>query len=479
MMQAGMWGGRFEEAAHPLFRAFNDSLRFDYRLAAHDLAGSIAWADALRGAGVLTDDEAARLIDAMKDLMREVRENPRAPLAEAAPPAAPPQAHALDEDVHSWIERRLTERLGPLGKKLHTGRSRNDEVATALRLWVRDELDARLAELRDLRRAMIDLATRELDTPLAGYTHLQRAQPIVWGHWALAYEAMLARDSDRLADARRRVNVCPLGSAALAGTTFPVDRHAIAAALEFDGITTNSLDAVSDRDFVVETIAALALAAVHLSRLGEDLIIYSSGEFAIVEMSDRVTSGSSLMPQKKNPDACELLRGKAGRIIGAHTTLCIALKGLPLAYNKDLQEDKEALFDAMGQASMCLRVAAVVVDGLKVRREASRAAALGGYSNATELADYLVGKGVPFREAHDTTGRVVREAIARGVPLEALPLEAMRAIDARIGADVLRVLTVEACLARRDIPGGTAVSRVTQALAQAAARLDGERAAAL
>ncbi|MCB9840926.1 MAG: argininosuccinate lyase [Phycisphaeraceae bacterium] len=456
-----MWGGRFGEAGHPLFRAFNDSLRFDYRLAGHDLAGSIAWADGLRGAGVLTDDECGRLIDAMKGLMREVAADPRTPLGGA------------DEDVHSWIERRLTESLGALGKKLHTGRSRNDEVATALRLWVRDEIDARLGELVGLRRALVAFAKRELDTPLAGYTHLQRAQPIVWGHWALAYEQMLSRDAERLRDARRRVNVCPLGSAALAGTTFRVNREAIAAALEFDGITANSLDAVSDRDFVVETLGALVLCALHLSRLGEDLIVYSSGEFGLVAMSDRVTSGSSLMPQKKNPDACELLRGKAGRIIGAHAGLCAVLKGLPLAYNKDLQEDKEALFDAMEQASMCLRVAAVVVEGLEVDREACRAAAAGGYSNATELADYLVGKGVAFREAHDITGRVVREAIRLGVDLERMPLEAMRAVDGRIGEDVFGVLTIEACLARRDVAGGTAVARVREAVA-AAERLLGE-----
>ena len=453
----GMWGGRFEEAAHPLFRAYNDSLPFDYRLAIHDLAGSIAWAEAIRSAGVLTVDECARLVDAMNDLIREVRDNPRAPLG-------PPGTPSPDEDVHSWIERRLVERLGHLGKKLHTGRSRNDEVATALRLWTRDEIDARLDDLRGVRGALLRLARRELDTPMPGYTHLQRAQPTVWGHWALAYEQMLSRDAARLADARRRVNVCPLGSGALAGTTYGVDRRRIAEALGFEGVSANSLDAVSDRDFVVETLGSLALCGVHLSRLAEDLIIYSTGEFAMVTMSDRVTSGSSLMPQKKNPDACELLRAKAGRLLGAHAALCTVLKGLPLAYNKDLQEDKEPLFDAMGQAAMCLRVAGVVVDGIAVDRRRCREAAGGGHSNATELADYLVGKGAAFREAHDTTGRIVREALAQGLPLERLPLEAMRAIDGRIGPDVYPVLTIEACLSRRDVEGGTAVERVRRAL---------------
>ncbi len=468
----GMWGGRFEESAHPLFRAFNDSLAFDYRLATQDLLASIAWADAIRGAGVVTTDECSTLTRAMSDLLAEVRANPRAPLGESASTGAPPTS--IDEDVHSWIERRLVERLGSLGKKLHTGRSRNDEVATALRLWVRDEIDARLSEMRALRASLLALATRELDTPMPGYTHLQRAQPIVWGHWSLAYEQMLARDADRLRDARRRVNVCPLGSGALAGTTYPVDRRAIAASLGFDSITANSLDAVSDRDFVVESLGALALVAVHLSRLAEDLIIYSTGEFALVSMSDRVTSGSSLMPQKKNPDACELLRAKAGRIIAAHAGLCTVIKGLPLAYNKDLQEDKEPIFDAMEQSSLCLRVACVVIDGLRVDRSACRAGAAGGYSNATELADYLVSKGLPFREAHDITGRVVREAIALHVPLDRMSPDAMRAIEPRIGPDVLAGLTIEACLTRRDIPGGTAITRVTAALSDAQRTLAAE-----
>ena len=405
----GMWGGRFEESAHPLFRAFNDSIGFDYRLASHDLVASIAWADALHGAGVLSAEERDRLTLAMNDLLGEVRADPRCPLG---PPGQPPE----DEDVHSWIERRLVERLGTLGKKLHTGRSRNDEVATALRMWVRDEIDARLVELRGLRGALLRLARRELATPLPGYTHLQRAQPIVWGHWALAYEQMFARDAARLAGARTRVNVCPLGSAALAGTTYPIDRARIAASLGFEAISANSLDAVSDRDFAVETAGALALAGVHLSRIAEDLIVYSSGEFGLVAMSDRVTSGSSIMPQKKNPDACELLRGKSARLIAAHGTLCTVIKGLPLAYNKDLQEDKEPLFDAMEQAR-CLRIVVGRDHGRSRCLSPSRA---GGIRRRIELADYLVGRGVPFRDVHEST---VASCARRGVPLEGLPIE--------------------------------------------------------
>ncbi len=459
-----LWGGRFDKQADPLFRAINDSLGFDYRLAPQDIAGSIAWAKAIHHAGVLTADELGRLTVAIHELAQVVDRDPRAPLQA-------PEAHPRPEDVHSWVEAELIKRTGDLGKKLHTGRSRNDQVATDLRLWTRAAIDARLAELRAAQASLLALAERELDTVLPGYTHLQRAQPILLPHWCLAWFEMLDRDGARLTEARRRVNICPLGSGALAGTTWPIDRAALARDLGFDAPSANSLDAVSDRDFVIETLAASALCAVHLSRLAEELILWSTGEFAFIELDDSVTSGSSLMPQKKNPDALELLRGKTGRIIGAHAALLVTLKGLPLAYNKDMQEDKEPLFDALDSLSLCLHIVPRVLDTLRIDRARTAAAAAGGYSNATELADYLVSKGVPFRDAHDIVGRIVRHAISRAEPLESIPIDEMRRFSDRIGPDVLAALSIEAALERRQAPGGTGRRVVADALATARQRL--------
>jgi argininosuccinate lyase len=454
-----LWGGRFEGTADPLFRQFNDSLRFDYRLARHDILGSIAWAKALGRAKVLTDQEVTSLTAALKDLDAAVEKDPALPL------------QSKEEDIHSWVESELIKRLGPLGKKLHTGRSRNDQVATDLRLFVLQECHSRANEIVALQQALVNLAEREQQTLLPGYTHLQRAQPVLFPHWALAYFEMLARDNVRFSDAAITAMNSPLGSAALAGTTYAVDRHKISDDLAFLQPTLNSLDAVSDRDFVVETLAAASLCAVHLSRLAEDLILYTTQEFAFVEMDDAVTSGSSLMPQKKNPDAMELIRGKTGRIIGAHVSLLTTLKGLPLAYNKDLQEDKEPLFDAMDNLSMCLQMATRVIETLKVNREATRKAAAGGYSNATELADYLVTKGIPFREAHDTVGKIVRHALSKNVPLEDLPLSDLKQFSPKIEQDVYPNLTLEACLNRRNILGGTGPQAVQQAIQDARARL--------
>ncbi len=454
-----MWGGRFEGDASPLFRALNDSLPFDARLAREDIAGSRAWAAALARAGVLSPDELARLDAALADLDAQVAADPRLPLASDA------------EDIHSWVEGELVSALGPLGKKLHTGRSRNDQVATDLRLWTRGAIDARLFELAETRRALLDLADRECETPMPAYTHLQRAQPVTVGHWALAYCEMFERDCARLADARARVNICPLGCGALAGTTFPVDREAIARALHFDRPTRNSLDSVSDRDFVVETIAACALTALHLSRLGEELVFFASGEAGFIKMSDAVTSGSSLMPQKKNPDAAELLRGKAGRILGDLVAIAATLKNLPLAYNKDLQEDKEPLFDAMDHLALCLQVTPIILDGLTVDRDRLRAAAQGGHANATELADALVAKGIPFRDAHDLAGKAVRIALDRGCNLEDLPLADLQKIAPELDETIYDKLTLDALLAARDVPGGTAPDQVRAALAAARARL--------
>jgi argininosuccinate lyase len=455
--------GRFEGDADPLFRQLNDSLPFDYRLLKQDLEGSIAWARAIARAGVLSAAEEERVVAGLRVLLGEWESDAGGVQRGAA--------FAGDEDVHSYVERRLIELVGPLGKKLHTGRSRNDQVATDVRLWTRSAIDERVVELREARRSLIDLAERERPTVMPGYTHLQRAQPILFSHWALAYQEMLERDAARLADCRRRVNVMPLGSAALAGTTYAIDRGALAKDLGFESASRNSLDATADRDFIAETLFCLAQTSVHLSRMAEDLILFMTQEYGFVEMADSVTSGSSLMPQKKNPDACELLRGKSGRMVGSLVSILTTMKGLPLAYNKDLQEDKEPLFEAMEQLSMCLRVVPRVLDGLKVRREVCREAALGGYSNATELADYLVGKGVAFRDAHDQVGRLVRLAIEKGCRLEGLKVEDMRAISPAVAEDVYPALSLEAGLARREVEGGTGPRAVAAAIRAARERL--------
>lgn len=456
-----LWGGRFEGAADPLFRQLNDSLPFDFRLLEQDIEGSLAWARAIARAGVLNAEELDRLSAALRALLAEAREKPELIAA----------AFGRDEDVHSYVERRLIEAVGTLGKKLHTGRSRNDQVATDVRLWTRAAIDARCAELREARRALLDLAGREIGTVLPGYTHLQRAQPVLMAHWALCFAEMLERDTARFADARRRVNVCPLGSGALAGTAYAIDREALARDLGFESASRNSLDATADRDFMAETLFCAAQASVHLSRLGEDLILFMTQEYGFVEMSDSVTSGSSLMPQKKNPDACELLRGKSGRVIGSLVSLLTVMKGLPLAYNKDLQEDKEPLFDAMEQVSLCLRVTPRILDGMKVRRDACERAAKGGHANATDLADYLVEKGVPFREAHDIVGRIVRLGLETGRAIEEIPLGELKPYSTILEQDVYARLTIQSGLERREVSGGTGPRQVTRALEDSRVRL--------
>jgi argininosuccinate lyase len=455
-----MWGGRFDKQADPLFRAFNDSLPFDWRLVQEDITGSIAWAAALGRAKILTAREVTDLTAALRDLAKDAAKIPNPPTDSGA------------EDVHSWVESRLIERLGDLGKKLHTGRSRNDQVATDLRLWTRSAIAARLAEVREAQASLLRLAEREIETPFPGYTHLQPAQPVLLAHWCLAYFEMLDRDAARFADAAKRTNFCPLGCGALAGTAWPIDREALAPDLGFSAPTANSLDSVADRDFVLDTLSAAAICAGHLSRLAEELIIYTTAEFALITLDDGVTSGSSLMPQKKNPDALELIRGKTGRTTGSLVSLLMTLKGLPLAYNKDMQEDKEPLFDSMDSLSLCLRLVPRILDGATVHRERCRKAAGAGYSNATELADDLVGRGIPFRDAHEQAGRAVREAIARGVPLEDLPLEALRAAAPAAEAGTAVRLTIESALSRRDAKGGTSPRRVAEALAEARRRLE-------
>lgn len=454
-----LWGGRFSQAADQRFKQFNDSLRFDYRLAEQDITGSVAWSKALVTVNVLTVEEQQKLEDALGILLEEVQADPEAILASDA------------EDIHSWVETQLINKVGDLGKKLHTGRSRNDQVATDLKLWCKNEIGELLQAVQQLQQALIVTAEANQDAVMPGYTHLQRAQPVTFAHWCLAYAEMLARDESRLHDTLKRLDVSPLGCGALAGTAYPIDREQLAGWLGFSSATRNSLDSVSDRDHVLELLSDASIGMVHLSRFAEDLIFFNSGEANFVELSDRVTSGSSLMPQKKNPDALELIRGKCGRVQGALTGMMMTLKGLPLAYNKDMQEDKEGLFDALDTWMDCLHMAALVLDGIQVKRARCKEAAEQGYANATELADYLVAKGVPFREAHHIVGEAVVGAIKQGKALEALSLSELQKFSSVIGDDVYPILSLQSCLDKRSAKGGVSPHQVAQAIADAKQRL--------
>lgn len=456
-----LWGGRFQSPMDPELMAFNRSLRIDARLLDADARASQAHARALERIGVLSREECQCLFQALEDIRRSAEESQVC--------AAP------FEDVHSYLEAALTERAGDAGRKIHAGRSRNDQVATALRLWMREEVDRLCEAVRAVQCAMLDHAEASGETAMPGYTHLQRAQPILWAHWGLAYVEMLERDGARLADARRRINTLPLGAGALAGTAYPIDREAVAKELGFEAVAANSLDAVADRDFCVEFAAACAMILMHLSRCAEDLILFSSAEFGFLSIADRAATGSSLLPQKKNPDVLELIRGKSGRVFGRLTALLVMQKGLSLAYNKDLQEDKEAVFDCADTTRTCLRAMALIIPAVQLDRERMRQAAEGGYQNATELADYLVRRGVPFREAHDVTGKIVLDAMADGLELVDMPLERMQARCSAIAADVADVLVLERTLATKSAIGGTAPERVREALTAARARLNGVR----
>ncbi len=449
-----LWGGRFSEAVDKGFAEFNRSFPFDRRLLGVDVRASIAYCEALKNARVLTDDEGRRITAALHEVQNQAETKAK-------------YINDDSEDVHSFVEACLVDLIGPTGLKLHTGRSRNDQVATDLRLWLRDALDDLNGFVITAQGALLDLAGQHSQTIIPGYTHLQRAQPILLAHWCLAYFEMLSRDRERLGDARRSVNVMPLGSAALAGTSFPIDRDALARDLGFAQVSRNSLDAVSDRDFCVEFANACALIMVHLSRLAEDIIIYATTEFGFFELSDAVATGSSLMPQKKNPDSMELVRGKAGRVFGHVTGLLATLKALPLAYNKDMQEDKEAVFDCFDTTSNCLEVTATVLRNITINEARAREAASHGYMNATELADYLVGKGMPFRQAHETVGQIVVHAIKRRVELQELPIDELRAMSTLIDADVFTVLSVDQTLGTKSQVGGTAPLKVSEALAAA------------
>jgi len=452
-----LWGGRFTGATANEMLAFNNSLSFDRRLADADVRGSLAWADALVAAGVLTASEGERLKEGLDAI--------RAELAEGRFTFEP-----SDEDIHTAVERRLGELIGPLAGKLHTGRSRNDQVATDLRLYILDQLPSLRSGLGQLQGALVAQAEAYPSVALPGYTHGQRAQPILLAHWFLSHFWPLQRDLERLNELEHRVAICPLGAGALAGTTLAIDRQALARALGFARAAENSLDAVADRDFVVEMLAWGALVGTHLARLAADLVLWASPEFGFVELDDAYSTGSSLMPQKKNPDSVELLRGKSGRLIGNLVTLLTVLKGLPSTYNKDLQEDKEPLFDTLDTLALALKVATGVVSTLHVCPE-HMAAALDDLLLATELADYLVGRGVPFRESHRLVGEAVRLALANGVGLRDLPLEAYRSISEAFGGDLFAAIDVARALARRAAIGGTAPTAVAEQIARAKACL--------
>ncbi|HGN2047336.1 TPA: argininosuccinate lyase [Proteus mirabilis] len=455
-----LWGGRFSQQADQRFKQFNDSLRFDYRLAQQDIFGSVAWSKALVTVGVLSQDEQAQLEQALYELSEEVTANLHSILQSDA------------EDIHSWVESKLIAKVGDLGKKLHTGRSRNDQVATDLKLWCKEEVAHLRQAIIELQKALVVTAEQNQHAVMPGYTHLQRAQPVTFAHWCLAYKEMLARDESRLADALTRLDVSPLGSGALAGTAYDIDREQLAQWLGFASATNNSLDSVSDRDHVLELLSAAAIGMVHLSRFAEDLIFFNSGEAGFIELSDKVTSGSSLMPQKKNPDALELIRGKCGRVQGALTAMMMTLKGLPLAYNKDMQEDKEGLFDAVDTWSDCLHMATLVLDGLQVRRPRCEEAAKQGYANATELADYLVAKGVPFRQAHHIVGEVVVSAIEQGKALEELALSELQKFSSKITVEVYEILSLQSCLDKRLAKGGVSQQQVSYAITEAKKQLN-------
>src|ERR1044071_5748440 len=457
-----LWGGRFKGEADPHFARFNASFAFDRRLIEADIEGSLAQAEALLAAGILNTDEVSQISDALKDILRRSRD----------------EAEYLDsrnaEDVHSFVEAELVAAIGDAGYKLHTGRSRNDQVATDLRIFLRGEIDRLNEFIRELQRAFVELAEANLDAVMPGYTHLQRAQPVLFAHYLLAYFEMMKRDHQRLIEIRARVNRLPLGSGALAGTGFAIDRERLAERLGFDGLCENSLDGVSDRDFVMEFVAAAAIVMVHLSRLAEDLIIYSTSEFGFIELSDAVSTGSSLMPQKKNPDSLELIRGKAGRVFGHTSALLATMKGLPLAYNKDMQEDKEALFDTIDTLDGSLRVMTTVIRNIRINKERARNAASQGFLNATDLADYLVRRGLEFRRAHEIVGRVVSYAIERGKALEQLQMDEYRQFSPLFDDDLYKALTLESSLRNKPALGGTSPGRVGAALARAKTENDNQ-----
>lgn len=451
---AKAWSGRFNEPVSELVKRYTASVDFDKRLAEFDIQGSLAHSKMLGVQGIISQDDVKQIAQGLNEILQEIR--------------AGQFEWRLDlEDVHLNIEKRLTDKIGDAGKRLHTGRSRNDQVSTDVRLWLRAVADDVVDSIHKLQTSIVDLAETHFDTAMPGFTHLQVAQPVTFGHHLMAYFEMLQRDAARFADARKRINRLPLGAAALAGTSYPIDREMVAKELGFDGVCENSLDAVSDRDFAIEFTAAAALVMTHLSRFSEELILWSSPRFAFVDIADRFCTGSSIMPQKKNPDVPELVRGKTGRVTGHLMALLTLMKSQPLAYNKDNQEDKEPLFDTADTLLVTLEIYADMLRGIKVNKEAMRTAATEGFATATDLADYLVKKGTPFRDAHEVVALAVRHAVDKGCDLSDLSLAELQKFSAQISDDVYQVLTLEGSLASRNHIGGTAPAQVKQAISRA------------
>ena len=456
---AQLWKGRFKKELAKETNDFNSSIKFDCRMYEEDIKGSIAHATMLGATGIIEKSESEKIVQGLSEIYNDIKSGKLSIDMEA-------------EDIHTFIEGELTERLGQTGKRLHTARSRNDQVALDIRMVLKKEIDEIIQKLKELIDVLCTKAEENKDAIMPGYTHLQRAQPITFGHHLMAYCAMLCRDIDRLADVRKRMNVLPLGSGALAGTTYPLDRNMVAEQLGFDDISDNSLDGVSDRDFCIELAAALSIIMVHLSRFSEEIIMWCSWEFKFVELDDAFSTGSSIMPQKKNPDIAELVRGKSGRVFGDLTTLLTVMKGIALAYNKDMQEDKEAIFDAVDTVKMCLNAFTPMIDTMTVLKDNMRNAAAKGFINATDCADYLVGKGLPFRDAYKATGELVAICIDKGLTPETLPIEEYKAVCDIFDEDVYTAINLEKCVNDRLVTGGPSVKSIEDQIAKARKRIE-------
>ena len=449
---AQLWGGRFTKETDKLVYQFNASITFDKRFYAQDIRGSIAHVTMLEKQGILTDEEKEQIVSGLKGILRDVE-------------AGTLEISDTYEDIHSFVEATLIERIGDAGKKLHTGRSRNDQVALDMKLYTRDEVDLVNEEIREILKELLIKMEENLDTYMPGFTHLQKAQPITLAHHLGAYFEMFKRDHERLCDIRRRMNTCPLGSGALAGTTYPLDREYTASLLDFDGPTLNSIDGVSDRDYLIEFLSALSMIMMHLSRFSEEVIIWNSNEYQFVEIDDAYSTGSSIMPQKKNPDIAELVRGKTGRVYGALTALLTTMKGIPLAYNKDMQEDKEWSFDAIDTAKGCIALFTGMLKTMQFRKDRMAASAMGGFTNATDAADYLVNHGVAFRDAHGIVGRLVLTCIEKNLSLEELPLEEYKKISPAFEEDIYEAISLETCVSKRLTIGAPGIEAMEQVIA--------------
>ena len=453
-----LWTGRFKKELDPRTNDFNRSLPFDSRMYRQDIMGSIAHAQMLGECGIITKEDSLKIVEGLKGILADVESGKL-------------QFDDVSEDIHTFTEGELTRRIGDAGKRLHTARSRNDQVALDIRLYLRDECDTLVEMLREFVSVIAEKAEEYSETVMPGYTHLQRAQPIVFGHQLLAYAEMAMRDIDRIKDCKKRMNVSPLGSCALAGTTYPLNRELVAEKLNMSGVTRNSLDGVSDRDFVLELASALSIIMVHLSRFAEEVILWCSGEFKFIELDDAFSTGSSIMPQKKNPDIAELVRGKSGRVFGDNMALLTAMKGIPLAYNKDMQEDKEAIFDAVDTVEKCLSAFIPMLDTMKVNAANMRKAASFGFINATDCADWLVGEGLPFRDAYKATGELVARCIELNTSLEDLPLDEYKKVCDKFNDEVFKAIDLEKCVNDRTVYGGPAPSEVKRQVEELKSRI--------